>query len=45
MLSNASRKFSDIIIVPSIANFKSLNVVRTLDITRCIRSTSCFKNI
>lgn len=45
MQSNASRKVSFMIIVPSMASFKSVNVFLTVDITRCILSISCFKKM
>lgn len=45
MQSSASRNVSFIMIVPSMASFKSVNVVRTVEMTRCIRSISCFKKM
>ena len=45
MLSRASFKFSDMMMVPSMASFKSLRVLRTVDITFCILSTSCLRKM
>ena len=41
MLSSASRRFSLMMIVPSIASLRSLKVKRTMLMTRCMRSISC----
>ena len=45
MLSKASLRFSDMMMVPSMANNRSLNVWRTVLITFCIRSISCRKKM
>lgn len=36
---------SDIIMVPSIASLRSVKVIRTVEMTRCILSISCFRKI
>ena len=45
MLSRASRRFSDMMMVPSMASFRSFSVVRTSVMTRCMRSISWRRKI
>lgn len=45
MQSSASRRFSDMMIVPSMASFRSIRVDLTTVMTFCIRSISWRRNI
>ena len=45
MESRASRSDSDMMMVPSIASLRSKSVARTVEMTRWIRSISCFRKI
>ena len=45
MLSRASLKFSDIMIVPSMASLRSFRVTLTAEITLCILSISCLRKM
>ncbi len=45
MLSRASRRFSDMMMLPSMASLRSVSVLRTIVMIRCIRSISCLKKI
>ncbi|KAK2185971.1 hypothetical protein NP493_215g00027 [Ridgeia piscesae] len=45
MLSSASRRFSDMMMVPSMASLRSFKVVRTVEMTLCMRSISCCRKM